>query len=258
MDIASSPLLWRGRGVPNVGPSGGATGLTAQQRGGARPEAHPGRQRPRTAHTTPPRLRETLWQLQVPQPGRTLVLERARGSEPPFASNSFSNPRHTRMSSSHRPLQAPGPGTHCLRPACPSAAAPPNLRAVGQKQRPVGSRQRSGTCSSAGSPARDAPGPREARGTCPQRLRSLEVAQLGRSRRWVLTWGRGGRRERARPRRRGAGRPALGRLPRRRLPSARRAAPCGSVRDRGRRVRVPPAGPGSGGARSWRRCRCCF
>ncbi|CAI9179558.1 unnamed protein product [Rangifer tarandus platyrhynchus] len=44
--------------------------------------------------------------------------------------------------------------------------------------------------------------------------------------------------------RRGAGLRALGRLPGRHLPSDPRAAPRSSARDRGRRVRVPPAGRG--------------
>lgn len=52
----------------------------------------------------------------------------------PFASNSFLNPKHARQGNSQRPHQGPGPGHPACAQPCPFVAAPPNLRAAGQKK----------------------------------------------------------------------------------------------------------------------------
>lgn len=117
----------------------------------------------------------------------------------------------------------------------------------------MGARPRFSTCS-ASSPTLETPGPSKARGECPQRPRSLEVVQLVRSRGWVLTWGPQ-RQEYAGCPQGGEvrGRRVCGQLSPRCLPGARRVVPRSSARDRGRRVRVPPAARavaerGAGGA----------
>lgn len=125
------------------------------------------------------------------------------------------------------------------RPLARTSCLP--LRVGGLRGRSARSARARALCHrSAGLPARDSPGPREAP--------SPKLAQLGGSRRGVLTWGPR-RQECAGPPlgRRGAGRPVFGRRPPRCLPGARLRA------DRGRRVRVSAARRGWGGARS-----CCF